>query len=418
MTTFEYDLAGRETAMVDALGDRTEYRYDADNNLVSVTDPLGHKTSYVYDKDNRKVETIYADGSTAAYQYDMDGRLIAETDQAGQTTNYEYDSSGDLTEVILPAVPDPSKGGMMTRPTYQYQYDLYGNETLIIDPDGHETNFTYTQFDLQASRTLPGGQVQQTEYDQYGRPTLTVDFDGQVEEFVYDDLNRLSEEEFFDSMAQETAGTPSETIAITMNDLGETTAISDSLYGTTTYGFDAEGHTDLTTTPSGSIATTYDPATGLIDEISSANTDLQYHYDALGRLSEVDVTKLDGHALATPEATTYSYTATGNMKEILRPTAPRRPIPTISSTGSAPRPTMPPTAPCSTSTSTPWTPTVAASARSRRRSNPTARWRRHAWPGPTTRSAASSRRNRPTSAAPAPLSITMRPTPMTSTVIG
>ena len=56
-----------------------------------------------------------------------------------------------------PAVPDPLNNDQPTRPRYEYAYDANGAQTLIRDPLGHETRFTYDEDGRQLTRTLPLG---------------------------------------------------------------------------------------------------------------------------------------------------------------------------------------------------------------------------------------------------------------------
>ncbi|MDR2170104.1 MAG: hypothetical protein LBP59_08180 [Planctomycetaceae bacterium] len=61
-----------------------------------------------------------------------------------------------MIAVILPAVFDPVSGKSVS-PKYEYQYDDFGRQILIRDPNGHETRFEYDAFGNQISRTLPLG---------------------------------------------------------------------------------------------------------------------------------------------------------------------------------------------------------------------------------------------------------------------
>ncbi len=59
----------------------------------------------------------------------------------------------------------------MTRPTYNYSYDIYGNLLGVLDPEGHTTASTYDVYDNPLTRTLPGGQTQSVQYDQLNQPS-------------------------------------------------------------------------------------------------------------------------------------------------------------------------------------------------------------------------------------------------------
>ena len=178
------------------------------------------------------------DGSFMVSRYDDQGRTVAESQQVaagvdlvwsasgspdgtGSFINsadssvipnklYTYDEQGRLTHVSLPAVDDASTPATdQVRPTYQYGYDANGNQTLIVDPKGHETRFTFSEEGQQLSRTLPLGFgadgmatvvqasslpdivdtldfTEHFEYDDRGRQTLHISFEGDHTRSLYD----------------------------------------------------------------------------------------------------------------------------------------------------------------------------------------------------------------------------------------
>ncbi|MFN9411868.1 MAG: hypothetical protein ACK57V_05735 [Pirellula sp.] len=69
----------------------------------------------------------------------------------------EYDLDGRMSAVALPAVADPLNANAVTRPRYQYGYSFSGQQSLIVDPYGHETRLAFDAFGRQVSRTLPLG---------------------------------------------------------------------------------------------------------------------------------------------------------------------------------------------------------------------------------------------------------------------
>jgi RHS repeat-associated protein len=150
--SFEYDLAGNQTAIIDAKGDRTEFEYDALNrlkrkieadpdgisgplsspvtiytydaagNLVLVKDARSNTTTYAYDNLNRRVKTIDALLGETNYRYDNAGNLIAQTDALGHTTQSRYDSRNRLKETI------DAEGAIA-----KYGYDANNNLTSVTE---------------------------------------------------------------------------------------------------------------------------------------------------------------------------------------------------------------------------------------------------------------------------------------------
>ena len=74
-TTYEYDSAGRRTAVVDALGQRTSFTYDANGNQKTVTDARGNTVTYEYDALNRRTKTIFPSADGIAPPTFTDDRL-------------------------------------------------------------------------------------------------------------------------------------------------------------------------------------------------------------------------------------------------------------------------------------------------------------------------------------------------------
>lgn len=129
---------------------------------------------------------------------------VAEIDPLGRVTNYAYDDQGRLKSVALPV----DRSGRAPRPTYTYQYDRYGNHTVIADPldvlnggtVSRQTHFTYDHFGRQRSRELPLGQREWKVYDErpldgltapesstaLGQLAFETDFEGNVIAYEYD----------------------------------------------------------------------------------------------------------------------------------------------------------------------------------------------------------------------------------------
>jgi YD repeat-containing protein len=257
VTDYEYDSLGRKTAVVGtsvSLADagltpqdvgltsstgvtlrlRNETVYDSlgrvqveKTNIREVVLPDGtiqidrsaeQDTSYEYDEFGNLLQTTYADGTTTSSTYDIFGRKTSDTNQLGQTRTYQYDADGRLISVTLPAVANPATG-QAQQPVYVYGYDALGNQTLIQDPLGRQTLFSYDDQGHQLTRTLPlgatdtGNWTETFQYDARGRQVLHVSFEGVVTQYVYDShTGLLVQENFFDSVADYNngQGTPNE----------------------------------------------------------------------------------------------------------------------------------------------------------------------------------------------------------------
>jgi RHS repeat-associated protein len=248
-----------------------------------------------------------------------------------------------LISVTLPAVPNPAAGGQRQQPVYTYAYDALGNQTLIRDPLGHETRFTYDDQGHELSRTLPLGfgpdGIQGTsddsnlpegafnetfQYDARGRQILHVSFEGVVTRNIYDtQTGRLKEQDFWASVANYNngQGTPDEVWTFVYDAFGRqfkvTQAPAVGSASVTSYTYDGEGRVTSITSPQGTVTYTYDNlgrrASTIIGTAQNPLRTLTYAYNALGRLKTVsdklDATITSGIVLVTA----YEYDLLGNL---------------------------------------------------------------------------------------------------------
>jgi RHS repeat-associated protein len=390
-TDYEYDARGRQTAEIGPVTTeiltsttsrlvrhRSETHYNAFgqvdytlDNIRVVVDAAGkvlsidagadrvHKTSYRYDAFGRTVRTTYADGSFTTQTFDDAGRLVAECTQAAAGTadgelvekQYAYDRFGRLIRVTLPLAFDPATGAMR-HPVYEYAYDARGNQTLIRDPLGRETRFTYDPEGRETSRTLPLGfgadgrhgtaddalvpQGDFTEtfaYDKFGREVLAVSFEGTVTASEYDlETGLLVAKKFFDNLTayDNGNGSPAEVwrfrydafgreIQAVQDYYGELGALTDQRVTATAY--DADGRITQIASPEGTVNYEYDAVTGVRNRMfttaagdSVVLEDNRYTYDALGRLASVETLKANGSDTTLPVTAYYLYDLLGNLQ--------------------------------------------------------------------------------------------------------
>ena len=352
---------------------------DADGKVESKDLSKAQKTDYEYDQFGNQVRVTFGVGtaieSYVLARYDAVGRTTAEMQQTASSIDatwsetlksfivsgsspveriptklFEYDSQSRLSAVELSAVPDPDNGNQLTKPRYQYGYDALGSNTLIRDPLGHETRFTFDVQRHPLTRTLPlgfgadgklgtgddatlpeGNFKERFEYDNRGRQTLQVSIEGVVTKFVYDSYGRLSEQQFFvnEDAYINNPGSPSERSQHKYDAFGreiEVTQIDANGSRLTQAKYDSEGRITQLTTPEGIIGTTYDglgrkTATKVYPVTANPAVDTPerittYAYDVASRLKTV-VEDLDpSSTLDTPLTTTHAYDLIGNLDRI------------------------------------------------------------------------------------------------------
>ncbi|TKG90729.1 hypothetical protein EYV94_22970 [Puteibacter caeruleilacunae] len=134
ITSFEYDLAGNKTKMIDPSAGTVTYGY---NNL-------GQLTSQVIG------------GQTTSFSYHSDGRLLSKTGEG--TWTYSYGTSDKLLESI-------SKGSSFTR-TFGYKSDgKVGSVTDKIDGVNYTTQIDYDSKGRISQKTHPSGSVELLKYN-------------------------------------------------------------------------------------------------------------------------------------------------------------------------------------------------------------------------------------------------------------
>lgn len=94
-TVYGYDAAGRLATVERDGAIIAEYTYDANGNRLTAEEDGSTRTAFYNDQDQ-----LMSVGNTD-YSYTRDGRLTGKT-TGSQTTSYEYDLAGNLTEVMLP----------------------------------------------------------------------------------------------------------------------------------------------------------------------------------------------------------------------------------------------------------------------------------------------------------------------------
>jgi YD repeat-containing protein len=299
--------------VIDALNHRTDNVYDEGGRLIVTANALTQITRYQYDALGRSVRTIYPDNSFTSVGYDAVGNRVAETNQLGLVTTYEYDVSNHLSALVKPAVFDVESNAVIN-PRWEFGYDANAQLALVRDPKRRATTFTYDQLGRTLTHTLPMNQTASQSYDSYGRTFHKVDFKGQTNEFLYDSTGRLGTNRFY------AAGSSVATNAVTYAyDSEDRTKQIFEPRGMNEFTYDNQGHVMQIASPEGAVNYEYEPIEGRRVRTYTANSDLRYGYDELGRVKTVTVMMRDRQTLTPPEVTTNNYTALGSLQDVYYP---------------------------------------------------------------------------------------------------
>tara|TARA_R110002167_G_scaffold352262_1_gene565134 strand:- start:1303 stop:19128 length:17826 start_codon:yes stop_codon:yes gene_type:complete len=343
---YTYDELGRQTQIIDPLGNTTLFTYDERGNQLSRTLPDGSIETFTYDDMGRMLthksfegvisgnvyengvliekqffndESSYQNGSgtpdeSFSYVYDAFGRIFSVTKQSAsetRTTITTYDSKGQLVQI------DSPEG------TVNYEYDQYGRKTRTYtgDPSDPVTDTLYTYDALGRLETvsvverndevLATPETTTYEYDLIGNLDQTILPNGVITDYTYDELNRLETLTHYltDETPEDLSDNDKIVFEYEVRTDGKRTKETETIYRDENENGQFEANEIKTVTTDW----TYDDAGRLIDEVFSHYDELldqssHFTYDLTGNRLEQQVEKdFDGDGDIDKKTTTYSY---------------------------------------------------------------------------------------------------------------
>lgn len=237
--TFEYERkTGRLLAQVDGNGVRTEFEYDASGNqtriLVAPGTTAEREETFSWSSDNQLIEeNRFVNGAwiTTQHRYDNEGNKIETIQAVGEAserhTLFRYDGDDQPSAIVAPegwaransddaiyqswrsdngysaaaaGLSDADVEAILATMTTEYEYDLDGNQTRIVDPDGTVTVNTFIEgrlaTNLVGANLGDAGILTTNTYDVRGNLTsTTISFadgsDARTTIYEYDLDNRL-----------------------------------------------------------------------------------------------------------------------------------------------------------------------------------------------------------------------------------
>jgi RHS repeat-associated protein len=335
-TSSAYDTFGRKVSETEATGLTLTYTYDAADNLLTTTYPSvassgqtlpttetylrspynaslvdafedrsGHVTNYSYDEALRQREITTSLGAVTDFTFDALGRVATKTDPAG-TTSYAYDLFDHPVQVTDPDnVPDThvrietfayDNFGKLVQQTgadkypITYTYDAVGNKIAMTDADNHETQWTYTDRNLVATKTYADGTSYAYTYDGADHPLTRQDALGRTTTYAYNAQGLKASITYPDDPA----------VIFTYDQQGNMLSMTDGS-GLTTWTYDLIGRTASETQ-------------------TSSHRTLTYSHDNYGRRIGLNVTSTDGSD--SPWQTTYGYDNASRLQSVLDSRSP------------------------------------------------------------------------------------------------
>lgn len=266
-TRVRTDRLGQARGFIDPLGHATELSLDALGRVTCERDPLGRQTRYEYDAKSRLMTVLRPSGAQVRCEYDPEDNLTGYVDEEGHRTELRYRGLG---EVACRKQPDG----------HQVRYDYDNEERLIAVTN--QRGETYRLLRDPLGRIVEEvdywGQARRYAYDASGHLVRSEDALGRVIEYKTDPLGRLVKKLLPDGVVEEFSYDAAGNLTGTRNPHCEVRR-----------RFDAEGRLLQEQQNDFTLKNTYDAAGRRIRRETSHGNVVDYRYDPLGRVSEIQV---------------------------------------------------------------------------------------------------------------------------------
>ena len=331
--TNDYDATGRVVEQFVTGQGTFRFSYDEDAHRNTCTGENGYYLSILYDEQGRIIESTNSEGSKHIAYNELNQRVI-ETDREGNTTRYTYDVSGNCTQIIYPDGTLESyrynafnqiiwmrdRNGIET----SYAYDTNAQLSSFTDGRGNTTNYIYDASGNLLSVTDALGAQTSYVYDKQGNCISMTDALGHITAYAYDEQGRLIS--VTDAAGNETSyeyttagklvkiiGADGNIQAYTVDGNGFTASESDCMGNITTYIRDTQNNVVAATDPLGNTTSyTYDSSGNLATTTDANGSITRYTYDAEGRM--VSMTDARGNIWR------YTYNKNGQLLSTTDPT--------------------------------------------------------------------------------------------------
>jgi RHS repeat-associated protein len=323
VTSYEYDDFGQTTAVERTMNVttlRTEYEFDDFGRTEIVRDPYGRETQSVFDSFGRQTRTIHHDGRSNSSTYDSFGRTLTLLSIDGVLTSYEYDSFGRQSAI------DVTADGVTTRT--EFEFDVYGNQSLVRDDLGHETSYEFDQFRRTTATVFDDGSRVEVTFDTFGHVLTETNPLGLVKSFEYDSEGQLTAV-VLPAVTDPATGQPANPrYEYEYDTLGNRTLVRDPEGHESSFTYDSYSQQTSRTLPTGETETfSYDARGRQTLHVDFAGRVIENVYDdsatGRGRVGEVlffdDLTAYDNGNGTPAETVANTYDDLGRMTTVVDP---------------------------------------------------------------------------------------------------
>ncbi|MBQ1083213.1 hypothetical protein KBX21_18655 [Nocardiopsis sp. B62] len=357
-----YDSEGHLASIVDTQDRVSTFGWQGSEfapELVEITDPIGESATAQEWEGGQLVTLTDRAGQELGFDYTDDNQLSAITDTTGATWSIAYNSDGQVSSLT---VPDGSEDGART--SYAYDGGFANTETVVSDPNGGESTFTFDDQGRQTDATDQVGNSRSQAWTVNSDVASTTDALESSVTYTHDEFNNLIGTELptgaaisvgfadtanpakptsvttpdgdelslsYDSAGNLTAAVQEdmdiEVSSISYTGQGLVSSITDANSNTTSFTYDSVGNLTEMAEPGPTGATTfgYDSLSRVTSVTDGNGVRLDYGYDRLDRIVSIshdgDVlqsVEYDGNgrqvATHTDQATTtWSYNGRGDL---------------------------------------------------------------------------------------------------------
>ena len=309
ITTFGYDPADRQTAVMNPLVEITTTVYDAAGQVTGTISPMLERTTNTFDLAGRQVAETNPRGFITTTVYDANGWVAATIDALTNRTSFAYDNVGQ--EI---AVQD-ALGNIITT-----IYSAQRQPLVTINPLGLRTTITYDALGRKLTETNPLGEITTTIYDAVSNVLATINPLGNRTSFSYDVINQQISQEDAEGHTSETIYDLAGNVITSVNANDDRTSFVynaanykmaqiDANDHRTTYGYDPDGLLTSIENPLGEITSmSYDIASRKKAQVDPLGRITSYTYNSNGQ--EI------GRQYSDSTRVTMSYDANGNRIQL------------------------------------------------------------------------------------------------------
>ena len=260
--------------------------FDALQHQDNTVDALGRVVRHVQD--------IHAGRSVRTQAYDRWGNMTLQINANGHQTRYEYNAMDKLIRQTLPEVDvvDEQRTTRRIAPVIDYAVDKVGNVLAMLDANGHQAAHVFDG-EGRVTRDIDArGNYRDKQYNLLGQLTQQRDERGTLTSFTYDKNNHLL-----------SINTRNTSQSYEYDEVGQVIRQRDVQGVISTQTYDELGHLTAEVNAQGLRRYDYDSAGHKIAELDADGNSRRWRYDEHGRLREYD--DLGGHH------TTYDYNQNG-----------------------------------------------------------------------------------------------------------